>query len=1256
MLREHIASNHNPNAPANFTILQLLLFLFTLSTFLPQFQVNCEPHGFASSLPATNKPPHHNAAAVYNHHNAASLSPAAMADYKLGQTVETNDGRTGLIRYIGEIHVSPGQFLGIELPTAAGKNDGSVKGERYFQCPAMHGLFVKTTGISKIIAQPQPKPIGKAPRQSLRPTSLVRPGNAPPNPSQPTKRTSIVPLGQQASSRPVSKRLSVATSSSASQASSTKPLGRAPSTATKPTPSTQPSSTTSKAPRGQQDQSGLVDDLQTQIRHLQKQYDDAKGQLKELHSIKGEKDRYEAIMQKLQAKCQTYHQEVADLKSQHKSVHTELERLSRTEQEAESVLELATLDREMAEERAEQAEAELESLRLRLEEVELELNVVTLEREVITDEMSDEAKLAASYRQLQSERNRLKDAILYLREITEQTEAGLRTRIRELEAEQVEAETLKEEQTAMRTQITQLESTVDDMRQQLDAANAWEEIIEDLSDQNQQFKEQLAEKEGAIRDLENLKELNDELETHHIEQANELRAELEAVEVDLAEQTQKVAEQDASISEQENLITKFRDLVIDLQAKMNDAESSKTMSDEQAKDVTGRFNEVMELNRRLRNATLNSTVKTITSELQKMQANEAQEELAIVKHYLPDSSDVYKNDSLRAYFRAKRLDFMSALTSSLMKNLGLEKIKIKDADNHMLELLRVDCIHQLDRLNIKSNQVWAAMSTATLEQFVSFGPAYEDFGLVERSLVRCVEGLKKDDIGFKETSQALRTAKSVLYATATDFKDILARRPEDELIFRVSSIKNSLGLINTTFGVLRMCVMHAHTEGEWFDTILSLLNPSSEAQDSIVAAEKLLRTLETLRADLLYPRFPNGMEEVIQQDESLEKAADVTVRFAMEFIQYLLPFHDETTIHASDLEKAAANIQDKHFTDEHIVVFSNIVAKLKQWNEYGSVLMNNVEIEHGPPPWVVKAQEIEAAKKQSADAERLLQIVSLEHNATKLQIREREEIIETKELEIEHLRAKHREAIAKVERCDHLQNELKAAQQEHDQLKTEIKQQSSELERLRERASVSDRSEAIEARPATPTGAANAVPEKTAPRADPHGTLFTFLEALTNENHWLRRRENSEMFGHNLKEMFARIRDSHIAKAKKEARRKQNKADEMLAMSLALEQAEVAPSTPARQQEHTIHTPDKLATLLPQLYSPIHRRGRSPILLTPLQTSLSWKPDASTPSHFYAELEDGDYEDLSPIAEEFAMEVSDALEEISFIDPTSDSP
>lgn len=932
-------------------------------------------------------------------------------------------------------------------------------------------------------------------------------------------------------------------------------------------------------------------------------------------------------MGKLQTKCQAYHQEVSDLKTQQKSSESELERLSRADAEAESVLELATLDREMAEERAEQAEAELESLRLRLEEKELELEIYTSERELLTEDMSDDEKRAAGYLQLQSERDRYKDALLYLKEIKEQNEHELNLRIRELETDVSKTEEFEEENKVVKEQLVTLESTIEDLRQQVDAANAGEEVIEELGEQNQQLKDQLSERDAIIRDLESLKELNDELENHHLEQANDMRAEMDALETDLAQQTQKVVEQESNLSEQELLITKFRELVLDLQSKMNDAESSKTMSDEQAKDVAGRFDEVMELNRRLRNASLNMTNKTITSELQNMKAEEASEELAIVKHYLPDSSEVHQTDSLRAYFRTKRLDRLSALSASLMDSMGLDSVKVTDWDNFLIELSRLECIHQLNRLNLKSRQFWDAMSTATLEQFNSLAPVYEDLSSSEHCLERCLDAFKRDEVGFKELSESLEHANNRLYAVAMDFEDVLASRPEDELIFRIASLKNHLQKIKSVFDVPKLAVVQKiDIEGDDYEVLGTLVRSSSDCVDAIAAAEKLIRTLETLRTDSLYPRFSDGIDDIVKQEEGLSINASLTADFAKDFIKFLVPLQDKE-IEAEDLLEALNDIRDKHLNERSGPTFQSVTEKLRYWNEYGSVLMNNVEIEHGPAPWVVRAQDIQAAKKQSAEAEKLLEKVSADHHATKLQMREREEIIETKELEIETLRAKYREATHKVEGFDRLQKELNAASEEHARLKAELKHQAAELERVRERASVSDRSELVEAHPSSPTGVANVAPEKSAPRnTETPAAMLTFIRALTDENHWLRQRENSEMLNFNLKAMFAKMRDSEVARAKEEARYKQSKADEMLAMAMALEPLELS-SNSIRLE---VPVPGSKGLIIPHYegFSRV-RQVRAPIVLPPMKASMA-----------YVDLEDDSYDDLSMIADEFEMGVS----------------
>ena len=56
-----------------------------------------------------------------------------------------SDHRRGAVRFIGDISEIPGvgAWVGVQLDEPTGKNDGSVKGTRYFSCAANCGVFVR---------------------------------------------------------------------------------------------------------------------------------------------------------------------------------------------------------------------------------------------------------------------------------------------------------------------------------------------------------------------------------------------------------------------------------------------------------------------------------------------------------------------------------------------------------------------------------------------------------------------------------------------------------------------------------------------------------------------------------------------------------------------------------------------------------------------------------------------------------------------------------------------------------------------------------------------------------------------------------------------------------------------------------------------------------------------------------------------------------------------------------------------------------
>ncbi|CAD5214798.1 unnamed protein product [Bursaphelenchus okinawaensis] len=62
-----------------------------------------------------------------------------------------------IVRYVGPIEGKTGIYYGVQFDQALGMNNGSVDGKSYFECPSMHGLFVKNYRLLKVRDTPPPR-------------------------------------------------------------------------------------------------------------------------------------------------------------------------------------------------------------------------------------------------------------------------------------------------------------------------------------------------------------------------------------------------------------------------------------------------------------------------------------------------------------------------------------------------------------------------------------------------------------------------------------------------------------------------------------------------------------------------------------------------------------------------------------------------------------------------------------------------------------------------------------------------------------------------------------------------------------------------------------------------------------------------------------------------------------------------------------------------------------------------------------------
>eukprot|EP01064_Diplonema_japonicum_P010144 TRINITY_DN17493_c0_g1_i1.p1 TRINITY_DN17493_c0_g1~~TRINITY_DN17493_c0_g1_i1.p1 ORF type:complete len:1180 (+),score=256.78 TRINITY_DN17493_c0_g1_i1:41-3580(+) len=90
---------------------------------------------------------------------------------------ETKDGtKYGIARFVGSTYFAPGKWVGVELDSPDGKNDGTVQERRYFSCEKNHGIFVKIESCTAVTKAPPPQtPRDKRAEEEGRPKDQTPP-------------------------------------------------------------------------------------------------------------------------------------------------------------------------------------------------------------------------------------------------------------------------------------------------------------------------------------------------------------------------------------------------------------------------------------------------------------------------------------------------------------------------------------------------------------------------------------------------------------------------------------------------------------------------------------------------------------------------------------------------------------------------------------------------------------------------------------------------------------------------------------------------------------------------------------------------------------------------------------------------------------------------------------------------------------------------------------------------------------------------
>ena len=795
-----------------------------------------------------------------------------------------------------------------------------------------------------------------------------------------------------------------------------------------------------------------IEDLKTKLRLMEKKRMEDRDKLKALEKVQADKDKFEVIIQKLQTKFQPQQQELTELRKQLKESEARHESIEDLKQDHEISLEMATLDREMAEETAEALKTELEALKAKIEELELEVDVLREENQELNADLTPEQKQSQNYLQLANERDRLRDAVQMLRDMTKQQQGELLEQIKELETDLTDFNSIKEHHEIAKEKLATSEALVEDLRQQLDNALGAEDMIEDLTERNMTMNERIEELKATIEDLESLKELNDELEINHIEAEKEMQEELDFKDSVISEQVRRATQQDQAMEDMEYTLSRFRELVTSLQSDIADMKASHAVDETESAQLDDRSRQMMDLNMKLQVVQTKALVKTIDLELRRLEAQEASEHLAIVQMFLPEAYHADR-DSVLALLRFKRVGFKASLLHGFVK----ERANGPVVNGHEDDLFSAcDVLDKLTWVSTMCDRFVNAIGLCTVDEFAKFEGALYELEPVERALNGWIDGLRRDDLKEKQCATELqRTIALMSHLAELHIPEGLANYAGD-IHMRAVIIQSQLESSAVAFSILKTmvlnCIPSQGSEDELAQHFVRKADSViSQARGAKVIVSKAVRALEDLKT-----RSLSLLPDTSQQFEQCEDLTRDLAKYARQVGEDLFALlHEEGRAEPYtylEVQSVAYRTTMQLLSSSDSDLFSTFSNRLKTLHSglldlatLSSDLEIVQEFDKTTSPWVIRSNELRSSRTVSVDVEEEMRRLKNDNHERARIIALRDQTLEESTVKIELLESRMRDANKKNEKITELEKKIESAKRKEVELIESIETQNREL-------------------------------------------------------------------------------------------------------------------------------------------------------------------------------------------------------------------
>eukprot|EP00063_Salmo_salar_P087863 XP_014062698.1 PREDICTED: dynactin subunit 1-like isoform X5 [Salmo salar] len=890
---------------------------------------------------------------------------------KVGSVVEViGKGQRGTVAYVGATLFATGKWVGVILDEPKGKNDGTVQGKRYFQCDENCGIFVRQSQIQ--LVEDGSSATSPDTPEAVTAKFLPKQKDIPETPKsvKQTPRVLATPASGLSSSL---SREDVSEGSLSSKGALGAPVVPLPS-GTPATPGAPPPATPSKE---EESLRGQVKDLEEKLETLKMKRAEDKVKLKELEKYKIQLEQLQEWKTKMQEQQADLQKQLKEAKKDAREALESKDRYMEEMSDTADAIEMATLDKEMAEERSESLQVEVESLKEKVEELTMDLEIIKHE---VEEKGSDGAASSYHVKQLEEQNSRLKEALVRMRDLSSSEKQEHVKLQKQMEKKNVEMETLRTQKEKLQEEMKQAEATVDELKEQVDAALGAEEMVETLTERNLDLEEKVRELRETVTDLEAINEMNDELQENSRETEMELREQLDLNGARVREAQKRVEAAQETVADYQQTINKYRELTTSLQDTNRELTIAQNANAEQVQQPPAELFDF-----KIKFAETKAYAKAIEMELRKMEVGQANRHVSLLTSFMPDSFLRHGGDHdcilvllliprliCKAELISKQAQEKFDLNGNPVERTGM---KMRGPPGEQLSFAS-GLVYSLTLLQAMLHKYEQSLNCCSVEVYKRMGTLYSEMSVHERSLDFFIDLLHKDQLD--ETVHVEPLTKAIKYYQQL-YNIHLAEQTEDctvQLADHIKFIQSALDCMGAEVVRLR-AFLQPGQEGADLNILLKDLDTS--CSDIKQFCKKIRRRMPGTDVPGVPAALAFGApvsETLTESRRQLTRVVAVLQEVAAAGAQMVAPLGEQEGLNSLQLEdvafKAVEQVYGSHGLNPHECLRQSCSSVISTMNKMATAMQEgeyDAERPQGKTP-PVEARAV-ALRAEITDAEGL---------------------------------------------------------------------------------------------------------------------------------------------------------------------------------------------------------------------------------------------------------------------------------------------